>query len=120
MQGINGGWDEKIGGSTPPVKTDEGWLVLYHGVENGGNGYYSVGAVLLDLNDPTKIIGRTKNPIMWPEFSYELEGFYKGCVFPTGNVVVGDTLFVYYGGADKYVGVATCRLNDLLDHLKNN
>lgn len=117
MQGIKGGWEEKIGGSTPPLKTDNGWLVLYHGVENGGNGYYSVGAVLLDLNDPTKIIGRTLEPLMWPEFDYELEGFYKGCVFPTGNVIIGDTLYVYYGGADKYVGVATCSVNDLVGHL---
>ena len=120
MQGIEGGWEEKIGGSTPPLKTKEGWLVLYHGVENGGTGYYRVGAVLLDLDDPTKIIGRTKNPILEPEFDYEINGFYKGCVFPTGNVIVGDTLFVYYGGADKYVGVATCPLNELLDQIKKS
>ncbi len=117
MQGITGGWEEKIGGSTPPLRTDKGWLVLYHGVENGGNGYYSVGAVLLDINDPTKIIGRTPKPIMWPECDYELEGFYKGCVFPTGNVILGDTLYVYYGGADKYIGVATCSVNELVEHL---
>jgi len=120
MQGIEGGWEEKIGGSTPPLKTDEGWLVLYHGVENGGTGYYRVGAVLLDLEDPTKIIGRTKQPILEPEFDYEINGFYKGCVFPTGNVIVDNTLFVYYGGADKYVGVATCSLSELLDHLKQS
>lgn len=120
MQGIDGGWEEKIGGSTPPLKTDKGWIVLYHGVENAGTGYYRVGAALLDLNDPTKIIGRTKEPIMWPEFDYEIEGYYKGCVFPTGNVIVGDTLFVYYGGADKYVGVATCSVKELLDHLINS
>ena len=120
MQGLGGGWEEKIGGSTPPLKTEEGWLVLYHGVENGGTGYYRVGAVLLDLDDPTKIIGRTKNPILEPEFDYEINGFYKGCVFPTGNVIVGDTLFVYYGGADKYVGVATCPLNELLDQIKKS
>ena len=54
---------------------------------------------------------------MWPECDYELEGFYKGCVFPTGNVIVGDTLYVYYGGADKYVGVATCSVNELVEHL---
>ena len=120
MQGIEGGWEEKIGGSTPPLKTDEGWLVLYHGVENGGTGYYRVGAVLLDLEDPTKIVGRTKQPILEPEFDYEINGFYKGCVFPTGNVIVDNTLFVYYGGADKYVGVATCSLSELLDHLKQS
>jgi len=120
MQGIVGGWEEKIGGSTPPLKTKDGWLVLYHGVENGGTGYYRVGAALLDLNDPTKVIGRTKEPLMSPEFDYEIEGFYKGCVFPTGNVIIDDTLFVYYGGADKYIGLATCSVKELLEHLKNN
>ena len=117
VQGIEGGWEEKIGGSTPPLKTRDGWLVLYHGVENGGTGYYRVGALLLDLEDPGKVLGRTKEPIMEPEFDYEINGFYKGCVFPTGNVLVDDTLFVYYGGADKYVGVATCSVQELIDHI---
>jgi len=120
MQGIDGGWEEKIGGSTPPLKTKDGWLVLYHGVEHGGKGYYRVGAVLLDLEDPSKILGRTKEPIMEPEYDYEMNGFYKGCVFPTGNVIVDDTLFVYYGGADKYVGVATCPVQELIDMIKKN
>lgn len=120
IQGIEGGWEEKIGGSTPPLKTKDGWLVLYHGVEHGGKGYYRVGAVLLDLEDPCIILGRTKEPIMEPEYDYEINGFYKGCVFPTGNVIVGDTLFVYYGGADKYVGVATCPVQKLIDHIKRS
>jgi len=118
--GISGSWEEKTGGSTPPLKTDKGWLVLYHGVENGGCGHYRVGAVLLDLNDPTKILARTKTPILEPEEWYEMEGFYKGCVFPTGNVIVDETLYVYYGAADKYVGLATCNLNELLDFIINN
>jgi predicted GH43/DUF377 family glycosyl hydrolase len=113
--GIDGGWEEKVGGSTPPLKTDRGWLVLYHGVENGGLGYYRVGAVMLDLEDPTKVIGRTKDWIMEPEFDYEIEGYYKGCVFPTGNMIIDDTLYVYYGGADKYIGLATCDMNELID-----
>ncbi len=115
ISGINGGWEEKVGGSTPPLKTKRGWLVLYHGVENGGLGYYRVGAVMLDLNDPTKVIGRTKDYIMEPEFDYEIEGYYKGCVFPTGNVIVGETLYIYYGGADKYIGLATCNVDELID-----
>jgi predicted GH43/DUF377 family glycosyl hydrolase len=120
FQGNDGGWEEKIGGASPPLKTSEGWLVLYHGVESGGKGYYRVGAVLLDLNDPTKILGRTQNPIMEPEFDYEIDGFYKGCVFPTGNIIIDDTLYVYYGGADKYVGVATCSVKELLKHIITN
>ena len=117
IKGIDGGWEEKIGGSTPPLKTDKGWLVLYHGVENGGKGYYRVGALLLDLNDPSHVLGRTKHWIMEPEYSYETEGPYQGCVFPTGNVIIGDTLYVYYGGADKYIGVATTNVNELVDYI---
>jgi predicted GH43/DUF377 family glycosyl hydrolase len=113
--GIDGGWEEKVGGSTPPLKTDRGWLVLYHGVERGGLGYYRVGAVMLDLEDPTKIIGRTKDFIMEPEYNYEKQGYYKGCVFPTGNMIIDGKLFVYYGAADKYIGLATCNANELID-----
>ena len=120
IEGIEGSWEEKVGGSTPPIKTDKGWFVLYHGVENGGKGYYRVGAMMLNLNDPTKVIARTKNFLMEPEHYYEIEGFYKGCVFPTGNVVKDGILYVYYGGADKYVGVATADFNELVDKLLNN
>lgn len=115
LTGRMGTWEEKIGGSTPPLKTDKGWLVLYHGVESGGTGYYRVGALMLDLNDPTKIIGKTKDWIMEPEFDYEIEGYYKGCVFPTGNVIKDGILYVYYGGADKYIGLATCSVDELVD-----
>lgn len=117
MKGIEGTWEEKIGGSTPPIKTDKGWFMLYHGVENGGLGYYRVGAVMLDLDDPTKVIARTKDYIMEPEHDYEIDGFYKGCVFPTGNVVVDGTLYVYYGGADRFVGVATAPFEELVDYV---
>lgn len=120
IAGREGTWEEKVGGNAPPLKTDDGWLVLYHGVENGGTGYYRIGAVLLDLEDPTKVLARTKDWIMEPEHPYEIEGFYNGCVFPTGNVIVGDTLYVYYGGADKYIGLATCPVSELLDFLKMN
>jgi len=117
-KGIPGTWEEKIGGSTPPLRTAEGWLVLYHGVENGGLGYYRVGALLLDLDNPLKVIAKTPNFIMEPELDYEINGYYKGCVFPAGNVILGDTLYVYYGGADKYVGVATCSVNELILSMK--
>lgn len=116
IAGRPGTWEEKTGGSTPPLRTNKGWLVLYHGVENGGKGYYRVGAVMLDLEDPTKVIGRTEDWIMEPEHDYEIEGYYNGCVFPTGNMIVGDTLYVYYGGADKYIGLATCNVHELVDY----
>ncbi|KAA1243694.1 glycosidase [Aquimarina sp. RZ0] len=120
LRGINGTWEEKIGGSTPPLKTKDGWLVIYHGVENGGQGYYRVGAALLDLEDPTKVIGRLKDWIMEPEHDYEIEGYYNGCVFPTGNTIIDDTLYVYYGAADKYIGLATCDINVLLKQLNDS
>lgn len=108
-------WEKKIGGSTPPLKTEEGWLTLYHGVDD--KGIYRVGVLLLDLENPSKVIARSPHYIMEPEFDYEFEGFYKGCVFPTGNVIVGDTLYVYYGGADKYCCVATCSVKELIDYV---
>jgi len=74
-----------------------------------------VGVMLLDLNNPLKIVARASDYIMEPEMEYETQGFYNGCVFPTGNVIVGDTLYVYYGGADKYCCVATCKVQELLD-----
>jgi len=108
-------WERKVGGSTPPLKTGEGWLTLYHGVDD--KNIYRVGVMLLDLNDPSKVIARAPDFIMEPEYDYEKEGLYNECVFPTGNVIVGDTLFVYYGGADKYCCVATCSLSELLDYV---
>jgi predicted GH43/DUF377 family glycosyl hydrolase len=106
-------WEKKVGGSSPPLKTEAGWLTIYHGVDD--RGIYRVGVVLLDIDDPSKIIARAEDYIMEPEHDYELEGYYKGCVFPTGNMVVDGTLYVYYGGADKYVCVATCELNEIID-----
>jgi len=110
-------WEDKTGGSTPPIKTNKGWLMLYHGVENGGQGCYRVGATLLDLDNPLKVLARTPDPILEPEYDFEMNGIYNGCVFPTGNVLLDDTLYVYYGAADKYVGVATCKIGELLDYL---
>ena len=120
ITGRKGTWEEKIGGSTPPVLTDDGWLMIYHGVGDGGTAAYQVGAMLLDREDPLKVLARTPEPILSPEEWYETQGFYNHCVFPTGNVVVDGTFYLYYGGADKYVGVATCPLRELLDYLKND
>jgi predicted GH43/DUF377 family glycosyl hydrolase len=105
----------KIGINTPPIKTEHGWLTIYHAV--GHDKYYRLGALLLDLKDPSKVLHRTKDWIMQPEEEYEIEGYYRGCVFPCGKVVINDTLFVYYGAADKYVALATCRLQELLEYL---
>jgi predicted GH43/DUF377 family glycosyl hydrolase len=113
-------WEsKKIGGSTPPIKTDRGWFMIVHGVSKTDD-TYRVGAVLLDLDNPRKIIARTKEPIMIPEADFETKGLYNGCVFPTGNVVKDNILYVYYGAADKYVCVATCNFTDLIEDMIKN
>ena len=108
----------KVGGSCPPLRTDKGWLHIYHGVAEKEKGRgYRAGAVLLDLENPEKIIARTKDPILEPEEECEISGIYSGCVFPTGNVIVDGTLYVYYGAADKYVCVATADIKEFVDYL---
>lgn len=112
-------WEnQKIGGNTPPLKTKHGWLALYHAV--GVDRKYRLGAMLLDLKDPSIVLYRSTDPILVPEekYSYEFDGPYRwGICFPCGNVVIDDTLFVYYGGADRYVGVATCPMAQILEYL---
>jgi predicted GH43/DUF377 family glycosyl hydrolase len=109
-------WEAKIGGSTPPLRTPAGWLVIYHAV--GPDLHYRLGALLLDLSDPTRVLHRSPDWLIQPEADYELQGFYQGCIFPCGNVVIGETLFVYYGAGDKHVGVATCNLGELVRYLE--
>lgn len=116
MQGEQWWEDKKIGGSTPPVKCKYGWMMLYHGVATKDNAY-RVGAVILDKDDPTKIIARTKDFVMEPEFDFETSGYYNGCVFPTGICVADGTMYVYYGAADKYVCVATADFDEFCDNL---
>ncbi|MFZ2188705.1 MAG: hypothetical protein WAV73_04045 [Candidatus Moraniibacteriota bacterium] len=112
-----GMWDnKKIGINTVPLKTKKGWLMLYHGVSEEDS-VYKIGAVLLALNDPGKVLARTKFPILEPEMLYEKVGVVPNVVFPCGMVAINSKLFVYYGGADKVVGVATMDLNKLLKSL---
>jgi predicted GH43/DUF377 family glycosyl hydrolase len=112
-----GWWDsEKVGAAGPPVKTREGWVMLYHGVSE--NTVYRVGAVLLDLKNPTRVLARLVYPILEPKTPYEQGGQVPNVVFPCGNVILGDTLYVYYGGGDSVVGVATVNLRELLAALK--
>ena len=110
-------WEElKVGAGPPPIKTRIGWLIIYHGVSR--EKVYRAGAAILDLHDPSKIIGRTKTPILEPKEPYEKFGDVNNVVFPTGACVVdNDKLFVYYGAADKVCCLATADLNYLLDHI---
>jgi len=115
-----GFWDSrKLGVAAPPIKTDKGWVMFYHGVSKEDH-TYRVGAVLLDLADPIRIIGRTFNPLFEPEESYEKEGDVHNVVFPCGNVLVGEKVFVYYGGGDRVVGVASIEIKKLLEILQGN
>lgn len=101
-----------VGGA--PVKTKDGWLVLYHRDEDGK---YKIFAMLLDLKDPTKVLYRSQEPILEPEEWYENEGYKSGVVYSCGAVVKNDMLVVYYGGADKVSCVATADLNLFLKEL---
>ncbi len=112
-------WDSrKIGAGAPPLKTKDGWLLIYQAVDDKDASEYKVGAMLLDLNDPTKVLYRSAKPILKPSEEYENYGFKAGVVYPCGAVIKDDTLFVYYGGADSYVCVATAQLEQFLDNLK--
>ena len=112
-------WEKKIGGCTPPLRTDEGWLMIYHGVSD--DFVYRVGACILDIEHPEKVLYRTRHFIMEPETEFEKNGLYKwGVVFPTGNVIVDGTLYVYYGASDQYCCVATADVAELLDFIKKD
>jgi beta-1,2-mannobiose phosphorylase / 1,2-beta-oligomannan phosphorylase len=105
----------KVGAGPPPIKTKHGWLLIYHGVDNSR--VYRAGAAVLDLKDPSKVIGRTAKPILEPKEPYEKKGDVNNVVFPTGVCVIDGTLFVYYGAADKVCCLATADLEDLLDYI---
>lgn len=108
-------WERKIGGNTPPIRTPHGWLTLYHAV--GPDKHYRLGAMLLDLHNPAIVTHRTRQWIFQPEEPYELKGYYNGVCFPCGSCVIDGTFFVYYGGGDKCIGVATCDFNELIELL---
>lgn len=112
----------RIGGSTPPIKTDAGWLVFYHGVEDmyppTRRVVYRLGAMMLDLQNPRKVIARCPHFIMEPEEYYEKTGLYiPNVIFPTGAVVVEEELYLYYGCCDTSIGLATINLNNLIDYI---
>lgn len=114
--------DNRIGGSTPPVKTQHGWLVLYHGVQTLNpllkRVCYRLGAMLLDLDDPTRVIARAPHPIMEPETYYEKFGLYiPNVIFPTANVMKNGLLYLYYGCCDTSIGLATIPLDELVQHV---
>jgi predicted GH43/DUF377 family glycosyl hydrolase len=116
-----GMWDAgKIGLSPPPMRTDHGWLLCYHGVKSTAAGsIYRLGLALLDLNDPTKVLARGNEWIFGPNSTYEQSGDVPNVVFPGGWLLEpdGDTIRMYYGAADTSIALATASLTELLDHL---
>lgn len=109
-------WESrKIGAGAPPIKTKEGWLLIYHGVDE--NTIYRAGAALLDLDNPQKVIARSSEPILEPKMRYEKIGDVPNVVFPEGAVVRGNELLIYYGAADKRCCLATCKLDELISFL---
>ncbi|HEY53598.1 MAG TPA: glycosidase [Caldilineae bacterium] len=108
------GWDsQKVGANGAPIETEYGWLMLYHGVDQ--DKIYRLGVCLLDLEDPSQVIRRPAAPIFWPEELWELRGDVPNVVFSCANPVVEGTIYVYYGGGDHVIGLATCSLDNLLD-----
>ncbi len=118
---LSGGeWQSgRVGAGPPPVRVPEGWLAIYHGnchpTRAGEVGTYYGGAMLLDANDPTRVLKRTAEPFMVPEADFERTGFVPNVVFPTGVVPDGENLLVYYGAADAFTAVAEFKLQDVMD-----
>ncbi len=111
------GWGSfKLGISTPPIKTDRGWLTFYHGVRETAAGLlYRIGAMLMDFNHPSRVIGYTSHFVFGPEELYERTGDVPNVVFPCGIILESDnTLKMYYGAADTCIAVAEAKLEDIL------
>ena len=116
-------WDaNKIGLSPPPIETEEGWLILYHGVRHTAGGcLYRLGLALLDLENPRIVLRRSDEWVFAPEETFERFGDVNGVVFPCGWILDkhSGTLRVYYGGADSCIALATAKISELLDYIKS-
>lgn len=121
---VTQGWQRvKVGGGPTPIETDEGWLLLYHGVTEMCNGLiYAVGGAILDRNDPSKVLYRTRDKIMTPETLYERVGDVGNVVFPCATLCDKDTgrIAIYYGAADTCVGVAFTTVDELIKYIKEH
>jgi len=119
-----GWWDNhRVGLGPPPIETSEGWLIIYHGVRVTASGsLYRVGLALLDLEQPWKVIRRSRNWVFGPQQDYEYMGDVPGVTFPTGAILNQKTgeLRMYYGAADKSVALAIANIHNILDFLKEN
>ncbi len=113
--------NDYIGGGCVPIETDEGWLIIFHSVETDikKGRVYHASAALLDISDPTKVIGRLPYPLFSPENEWEKKGVINNVVFPTGWSKSGDQLSIYYGGADNVIGVREVSCSELIREMKN-
>lgn len=107
------------GGGCPPIETEHGWLLIYHGAEETKKGivYSACAAALMDINNPVKVIARLPYALFSPEFRWETTGEVDNVVFPTGTALFGDTLYIYYGAADKRIACVSLSLSALLAEL---
>jgi predicted GH43/DUF377 family glycosyl hydrolase len=111
-------WDSNsVGGNGVPIETEYGWLCFYHAYDQ--EMVYRLGIILLDLENPTRIIHRPKEPILWPEEAWEIRGDVPNVVFSNANILVGDTVYVYYGGGDHVIGLATCKFEQAIDFARH-
>jgi beta-1,4-mannooligosaccharide/beta-1,4-mannosyl-N-acetylglucosamine phosphorylase len=124
VAGTKGGWQStKIGAGPTPIETTEGWLLIYHGVLTSCNGFvYSAGAMLLDLDEPWKVMYRTKPYLISPQRLYEQVGDVQNVVFPCAALTDAATgrIAVYYGAADTVTGLAFAQVDELIDFVKTN
>lgn len=115
LQARKGRWDsEKVGIGPPPIKTDKGWLLIYHGISSEDK-KYRLGACLLDRDDPSIVLSRLDTPVLEPDKDYEENGLRPGTVFSCGYAVIDNQLFLYYGGADQVVCVASAPIETILN-----
>ena len=105
--------DARTGGGAVPIRVSEGWLCLYHGADRASN-RYSMGAMLLSAEDPSRVLGVSREPVLRAEADYEREGFYPNVVFSCGAVLKNGEVWMYYGGADRVTALATAPVEELV------
>ena len=114
-----GYWDSaRVGAGAAPIRTEQGWLEIYHGATKDNR--YCLGALLLDLDEPWRVLARSEKPIMEPQAQYETEGFFGQVIFTTGQLVDGDRITIYYGAADSVICAANLSVADLLASLQTS
>jgi beta-1,4-mannooligosaccharide/beta-1,4-mannosyl-N-acetylglucosamine phosphorylase len=113
----------KIGAGAVPIETSEGWILFYHGVSSTCNGFvYSFGASILDIDNPSKVLYRTRDYLLTPEKEYETKGFVPNVVFPCAALCDAETgrIAIYYGAADTFLSLAYTTVDELVDYIKTN